>query len=44
MGQKINPNILRINKTLNWNSKYIEKKSTEFYLYSSKDLEVKKFI
>jgi ribosomal protein S3 len=44
MGQKTNPNILRINKTLNWNSKYNEKKSTEFYLYSSKDLEVKKFI
>jgi ribosomal protein S3 len=44
MGQKINPNLLRINKTLNWNSKYIEKKSTEFYLYSSKDLEVKNFI
>lgn len=44
MGQKINPNILRLSKTDNWNSKYAEKKSTEFYLYSSKDLEVKKFI
>jgi ribosomal protein S3 len=44
MGQKTNPNILRLNKTLNWSSKYTEKKSTEFYLHSSKDLELKKFI
>lgn len=44
MGQKINPNLFRLSKTYNWNSKYIEKKSTEFYLHSSKDLEVKKFI
>ena len=43
MGQKINPNLLRINK-VHWNSKYVEKKSTEYYLQSYKDLEVKKFI
>jgi Ribosomal protein S3, C-terminal domain len=45
VGQKVNPNVLRLsNKTNKWKSRYIEKKSTEFYLYSSKDLEIKKFI
>lgn len=44
MGQKINPNIFRLSRTDNWNSKYTEKKSNEFYLYPAKDLEVRKFI
>ena len=44
MGQKTNPNIFRINKTNNWNSKYTEKKWNELYLYTAKDLEIKKFI
>jgi hypothetical protein len=44
MGQKVNPNIFQINKTNEWNSKYIEKKSKDFYLHTIKDLEVKKFI
>lgn len=44
MGQKTNPNIFRLSRTDNWNSKYIEKKSNEFYLYPAKDLEVRKFI
>ena len=44
MGQKINPNIFQINKTNEWNSEYIEKKSKDFYLHTIKDLEVKKFI
>jgi ribosomal protein S3 len=44
MGQKTNPNIFQINKTNEWNSKYIEKKSKDFYLHTIKDLEVKKFI
>ena len=34
MGQKINPNIFQINKTNEWNSKYIEKKSKDFYLHT----------
>lgn len=44
MGQKSNPNILRLFKTNNWNSNYIEKKSNEFYLHTSKDLEIRKLI
>ena len=44
MGQKTNPNIFQINKTYQWSSIYIEKKSREHYLYNSRDLEIKKFI
>jgi ribosomal protein S3 len=44
MGQKTNPNIFQINKTNEWNSKYIEKKTKDFYLHTINDLEVKKFI
>lgn len=44
MGQKTNPNILQLSKTNNWNSKYIEKTSKDFYLYTHKNLEAKKFI
>lgn len=44
MGQKINPNIFQINKTNEWDSKYIEKKSKDFYLLTVKDLEIRKFI
>lgn len=43
MGQKTNPNILRLSKTTDWASKYIEKKSRESYLQTAKDLEIKKF-
>jgi hypothetical protein len=43
MGQKTNPNIFRLSKTDNWKSKYVEKKSNEFYLYTTKDLEIRKF-
>ena len=44
MGQKINPNILRIGKIKEWKSKYVEKKSTEFSTVLFRDLEIKKFI
>lgn len=44
MGQKVNPNIYRISNAENWNSRYTEKKSNEFYLYQAKDLQLKKFI
>lgn len=44
MGQKTNPNILQLSKTNDWNSKYIEKTSKDFYLYTHKNLETKKFI
>jgi len=44
MGQKTNPNIFQLNKTESWDSKYIEKKSNDFYLHTAKDLEIKKFI
>jgi Ribosomal protein S3, C-terminal domain len=44
MGQKTNPNIYQINKTNEWESKYIEKKPKDFYLHTLKDLEVKKYI
>ena len=44
MGQKTNPNILRIGKIKEWKSKYIEKKSTESSTVIFRDLEIKKFI
>jgi len=45
MGQKINSNIIRIGKKNNsWNSKYIEKKFRESYIYTFKDQEIKKYI
>lgn len=44
MGQKTNPNIIRISKTCDWKSNYIEKKPSEFYLYTNKDIEIQKFL
>ena len=44
MGQKTNPNILRIGKIKEWKSKYIEKKTTESSTIILRDLEIKKFI
>lgn len=44
MGQKINPIIFRLNNTNNWESKYLEKKSTESAVYNFKDIEMRKFI
>jgi len=44
MGQKTNPNILRLAKTRTWNSQYFEKKSTETAVYAYKDLEIRQFI
>jgi ribosomal protein S3 len=44
MGQKTNQNILRLGKTKEWKSKYIEKKSNELSSYTFNDLEIQKFI
>lgn len=44
MGQKTNPNLLRIEKTKAWPSIYTEKKTTESKIYSFYDYEIKKFI
>ena len=44
MGQKTNPNILRLGKIKEWKSKYIEKKSTESAIVIFRDLEIKKFL
>lgn len=44
MGQKTNPNILQLSKTNDWNYKYIEKTSKDYYLQTHKILESKKFI
>lgn len=44
MAPRTNPNILRLSRTDKWSSKYTEKKSNEFYLHTSKDLELQKFI
>lgn len=44
MGQKTNPNILRLGKTQQWKSKYIEKKATEHSTIVFRDLEIRKFI
>jgi len=44
MGQKTNPIIFNISKTKQWKATYSEKKSNEFYLYTLRQLEIKKFI
>lgn len=44
MGQKTNPNILRIGKIKEWKSRYIEKKTTDSSIVIFRDLEIQKFI
>jgi ribosomal protein S3 len=44
MGRRTNPTILRLGKTQNWKSKYLEKKTSETSEYTFKDLEIRKFI
>jgi hypothetical protein len=44
MGQKVNPNIFRLGKTIKWKQQYFEKKSTDIKVYSFKNLEIKNFI
>lgn len=44
MGQKTNPNIFRLGKTISWKSKYLENKPQEFAIYSFQDMEIRKFI
>ena len=44
MGQKTNPNILRLGKLKEWKSKYIEKKTTESSAMIFRDLEIRKFV
>ena len=44
MGQKTNPNILRLGKINEWKSKYIEKKTTESSTIIFRDLEIRKFV
>lgn len=44
MGQKVNPNIFQLSKNDKWPSKYLEKSSIEFSLYTKKDKEIRNFI
>lgn len=44
MGQKTNPNIIRLGKQNNWNYKYFEKKYNELPIYTFKNLEIENFI
>jgi ribosomal protein S3 len=44
MGQKTNPNILRLGRTKEWKSKYIEKKSNESSTLLIRELEIRQFI
>ena len=44
MGQKINPNILRLGISKTWKTKFFEKKNQELPLYTFKDLEIKNYI
>ena len=44
MGQKTNPNILRLGVTKNWKYKYLEKKSSELPLYDFKSFEIEKLV
>jgi len=44
MGQKVNPNILRLGVNKIWKTKFFEKKNQELPLYTFKDLEIKNYI
>jgi ribosomal protein S3 len=44
MGQKTNPNIIRLGVATEWNSKYIEKKPTESSTLIFKNLEIQKYL
>lgn len=44
MGQKTNPNILRLGITKNWKTEFFEKKKKELPLYVFKDLEIQSYI
>jgi len=44
MGQKINPNILRLGITKYWKTEFFEKTSKELPRYTFKDLELKNYI
>lgn len=44
MGQKVNPNILRLGVNKTWKTKFFEKKNQELPLYTFKDLEIKSYI
>lgn len=44
MGQKVNPNILRLGINKTWKTKFFEKKNQELPLYTFKDLEIKSYI
>lgn len=44
MGQKVNPNILRLGINKTWKTNFFEKKNQELPLYIFKDLEIKNYI
>lgn len=44
MGQKTNPNILRLGITKHWKTEFFEKKKKELPLYIYKDLEIQNYI
>lgn len=44
MGQKTNPNILRLGVTKQWNIQNIEKKPQEIALYAFRSIEIKQFV
>jgi len=44
MGQKTNPNILRLGVTRHWKTEFFEKKTKELSKHTFKDLELKNFI
>lgn len=44
MGQKTNPNILRLGVSKQWNIKNIEKKPQEMGIYSFRSIEIKQFV
>jgi len=44
MGQKVNPNIIRLGINKTWKTKFFEKKNQELPLYTFKDLEIKNYV
>lgn len=44
MGQKVNPIIFRLGKTIKWKQQYFEKRPSDIKIYAFKNFEIKNFI
>jgi hypothetical protein len=44
MGQKVHPEVFKLSRTSGWESKYYEKKTTDFSSQTHKSIEIKRFV